>query len=85
MALKTCSLDVLLLSKMDTADINAFLESNGFDIRYHYMTTTTDKGIDFCQFLDKGSRLSLRNEHVDFHALIHHVDKTGLNSNGIEG
>jgi len=85
MALKTCFISALALTKMDTPDINEYLENHGFDIRYHYMTTTTDKGIEFVQFLDKGSRLSLKNEHVDFHALMGHVDKQGLNATGIEG
>jgi len=84
MALHTCFLSVVMLSKMDTADVNDFLEQNGFDIRYHYHTTTTKQGIEFCQFLDAGSRLSLRNDNVDFHALMRHID-TNLNCNGAEG
>ena len=84
MALKTCFISALALTKMDTPDINEYLEKHGFDIRSHYMTTTTKQGIDFCQFLDKGSRLSLRNENVDFHALMNHID-TNLNCIGAEG
>jgi len=84
MALHTCSLSVVALSKMDTKDVNDYLEQKGFDLRYHYHTATTEQGIDFSQFLDAGSRLSLRNENVDFHALMRHID-TNLNCKGAEG
>jgi len=78
MSLKTCDFTIVQLSKLDNKDINAILEENGFDLDYQYYTHTVGGSIHFEQWLDKGSRLSLQNPHIDFHALAHHMEATGL-------
>jgi len=84
-SLKTAFFSMVQLTKLDNTDITNTLIRKGFDLRYHYMTSTTAEGIEFTQFLDRGSRLSLRNEHVDYHALAAHIEKQKVNTMGVEG
>lgn len=77
MALHTAYFSMVQLTKLDSEDINTILKCKGFDLKYRYMTKATPEGVEFYQFLDKGSRLALQNEHIDFHALAHHIQGMG--------
>lgn len=83
MSLLTAHISMLALTKMDGTDVCEYLEGKGFDLRYKYMMAKTIHGVDFYQFLDAGSLF--RNPNIDPEALMHHIFKSGLNTQGVEG
>jgi len=78
MSLKVCDITADQLNGMSNDEVNSLLIKEGFDLDYQYYTHTVGGNIHMEQWLDKSTRLSLQNPHIDFHALAHHMEATGL-------